>query len=254
MSNNPNMYSPSQPYQPPKPKSNTGIIILIVAAVMAVPMMLACLGIMVALLLPAVQAAREAARRMACSNNEKQIVLALLNYEAAYGAFPPAYTVDAQGNRLHSWRTLILPFIEQQTIYAQIDLNKPWDDPVNLPFSQITIPTYQCPSAVVAANLSTYVVVVDPDGIFSGVTPTRLDEVSDGLSRTLLITEVAADQAVPWMSPNDINLSEFINPPTRGSHHPGGRNIGRADGSVMFFESTASAETMSAMVNMRDGN
>ena len=89
-------------------------------------MLCVCAG----LLLPAVQAAREAARRMSCSNNIKQIGLAMQNYHTAYGTLPPAYTVDAQGRPLHSWRTLILPFIEQQALYGEIDLSKPWNDPV----------------------------------------------------------------------------------------------------------------------------
>ena len=108
-------------------------------------MMLACIGILVGLLLPAVQAAREAARRMQCSNNMKQIALAMHNYEAVYKAFPPAYTTDANGQPLHSWRTLLLPYMEQQALYSQIDLNKPWDDPVNLPFSQVVITHLRLP-------------------------------------------------------------------------------------------------------------
>ncbi len=79
-----------------------------------IPVFLVCSGILAGLLLPAVQAAREAARRVQCSNNLKQIGLALHNYNAAYKSLPPPYTVDANGQKLHSWRTLILPFIEQK--------------------------------------------------------------------------------------------------------------------------------------------
>ena len=90
-----------------------------------------CGGIMAVLLIPAVSSAREAARRMQCSNNLKQIALALHNYHSAYGTLPPAYTIDVDGNRLHSWRTLILPYMEQDALYQQIDFSKPWDDPAN---------------------------------------------------------------------------------------------------------------------------
>ena len=68
---------------------------------------------------------------MQCANNLKQIALALRNYESVYHALPPAYTVDAEGKPLHSWRTLILPYLEQQALYDKIDLSKPWDDPAN---------------------------------------------------------------------------------------------------------------------------
>ncbi len=88
--------------------------------------------VLVALMLPAVRrCAGEAARRSQCKNNLKQIALALHNYEAHYHALPPAYTVDGDGKPLHSWRTLILPYVDQQSLYSRIDLSKPWDDPAN---------------------------------------------------------------------------------------------------------------------------
>ncbi len=75
---------------------------------------IATIGILIALLLPAVQAAREAARRSACSNNLRQIGVALHNYSDTYGCFPPAFTVDQQGQPMHSWRALILPYLPLQ--------------------------------------------------------------------------------------------------------------------------------------------
>src|SRR5687767_11590168 len=83
---------------------------------------IAIIGILVALLLPAVQAAREAARRMQCGNNEKQIGLALHNYHDSYRSFPPG-TVHV--NKL-GWGTLILPFLEQAPLLEQIKLNIPY--------------------------------------------------------------------------------------------------------------------------------
>src|SRR5690242_8873949 len=67
----------------------------------------ACLAILILFLLPATRSVRPAARRSQCVNNMKQIMLALINYEQSYEALPPAYTVDAKGRPLHSWRTLI---------------------------------------------------------------------------------------------------------------------------------------------------
>ena len=89
------------------------------------------LAVAVVLFFPPQRMAREAARRTQCKNNLKQIGLALHNYHDEYGAFPPAYTVDADGKPLHSWRTLLLPYLDQRPLYATIDLTKAWDDPAN---------------------------------------------------------------------------------------------------------------------------
>ncbi len=82
-------------------------------------------GLFVTLMvIPAVSSARPAARRSACMNNIPQISLALINYESANGHFPPPYTTDDDGNPLHSWRVLILPFLEENELYGQINLNR----------------------------------------------------------------------------------------------------------------------------------
>lgn len=73
--------------------------------------MLVCGGLFAAFVTPTLVLARDSSQRMQCSSNVKQIALAVLNYESAYKQLPPAYTVDAEGKRLHSWRTLILPFM-----------------------------------------------------------------------------------------------------------------------------------------------
>src|SRR5437016_2000216 len=111
----------------PKPSSGRRFKFVELLAGLAIFMLL------IALLIPATRSsARPAARRAQCVNNLKQIAQALLNYEQAYGALPPAYTVDAKGRPLHSWRTLILPYLEQEPLYRTIDLSKPWNDPANV--------------------------------------------------------------------------------------------------------------------------
>src|SRR4029453_18405554 len=104
------------------------------------------IGLLIALLLPAVRYSGDAARRSQCSNNLKQIAIALHSYESDYHCLPPAYTVDATGKPLHSWRTLILPFIEQKLLYDKIDLSKPWDDPAIQAAFAANPQVYRCPS------------------------------------------------------------------------------------------------------------
>jgi type II secretory pathway pseudopilin PulG len=120
-------------------------------------------GLGIALLIPAPTRSRVAARRTQCKNNLKQIGLALHNYHEHYGTFPPAYTVDSKGTRLHSWRTLILPYVDQTELFNKIDLSKAWDDPVNAEAAKTELYAYHCPSAPGANNHTSYVVVVGTD-------------------------------------------------------------------------------------------
>jgi prepilin-type N-terminal cleavage/methylation domain-containing protein/prepilin-type processing-associated H-X9-DG protein len=128
---------------------------------------IAIIGILISLLLPAVQKVREAAARAKCANNLKQIGLAALNYESANRVLPPSLTVNlglpagAKGQPgypypgiVHSWATPLLPYIEQQNLYAQYNFSFPWfssplivpGTPNNQAVLQTQIPTFLCPS------------------------------------------------------------------------------------------------------------
>lgn len=236
----------------PPPKSSTGLIIGLVLAGVAIVMLLICVGVLAALLLPAVQSAREAARRAQCSNNLKQIALAMHNYHDVYKAFPPAYTVDENERPLHSWRTLLLPYLDQVALYQKIDLTKPWDDPVNQLVASTVVPVYSCVSTPSAVNPNTvYQVVVDPSGIFTGAAATTLREITDGTSNTLLVVEVPHAQAVPWMSPTDCDLPTFLK--LAQGQHAGRNNVAFADGSVQFFLDDMTAENRAALVSKQGG-
>ncbi|MEM9585890.1 MAG: DUF1559 domain-containing protein [Planctomycetota bacterium] len=247
---NPGGYVP--PGTAPTSQSSS-LVYWIVGFVVAVPLLCGCGGILLGLLLPAVQSAREAARRMACSNNLKQIGLAFHNYHAAYGSLPPAYTVDETGQPLHSWRTLLLPYMGQQTLYSQIDLSKPWNDPVHYQLSQTVIPEYTCPSVPMNPGMTTYLAVVDSSGVMMGSNSVRFRDISDGTSNTLLVVEGNPQDAVNWMSPADTTLSVFVNrQPSQGGGHPGGGHILMCDAAVQFLSDSADRELREAMVT-RDG-
>src|SRR6476620_7242903 len=125
---------------------------------------IAIIGVLVALLLPAVQAAREAARRMQCSNHLKQIGLALQNYHDHYHSLPPAYVADADGKPMHSWRVLILPYLEQKALYDKYNFNEPWNGPNNSKLHNEVVRVFCCPSRPGRqTNTETsYVVVTGP--------------------------------------------------------------------------------------------
>lgn len=219
-------------------------------------------GILVALLLPAVQSAREAARRMQCSNNMKQIMLALHNYHDVYKCFPPAYIADKDGKPMHSWRVLILPFIEQSPLYDQYDFDQPWDSPANLAVASRMPQTYRCPSAPDKGlgNETNYVVIIGdpqqfPQTMFTPNRPIKLREVIDGTSNTIAVVEVR--DGVPWTQPDaDLKFAQMqftINagPNSISSYHPSGANVGFADGSVRFMSSRDS-QSLRSMIQPAD--
>ena len=110
---------------------------------------IAIIGILIALLLPAVQAAREAARRMQCSNNLKQIGLAMHNYHTTHSALPFASGCCYSGSYpspFATWAAMILPFLEQQPLYDTFDFRRPLVDPVNEQAVKTVVSAYICPS------------------------------------------------------------------------------------------------------------
>ena len=168
-------------------------------------------GLALAIVLPLVSPARTPALRNGCLNRTRQLALAIANYESAHGEFPPAYTVDAQGNRLHSWRTLILPYLEQKTLYDQIDFSVPWDDPANKPLSNRQLWAYQCPGHPQAGqgNFTTYVAIVGPETMWPGAQSRRFREVKDGIASTIVIIEIARSD-IAWAEPRDLTVDEIL--------------------------------------------
>ena len=109
---------------------------------------IAIIGMLVAILLPAVQGARSAARRAQCQNNLKQLGIAFTNYEATNSVFPPGVTATGDlHDGEHSGFTHLLPYIEQQTVYDGMNLKESWKSAQNLRFATVPIESYMCPSS-----------------------------------------------------------------------------------------------------------
>jgi prepilin-type processing-associated H-X9-DG protein len=223
-------------------------------------------GLLVALLLPAVQSAREAARRMACTNNLKQIGLAMHNYHDANGAFPAAYVTDATGKPMHSWRVALLPYLGRGDLYDRYNFNEPWDSPNNLMVERQMPDVYRCPSSTSAragSTLTNYVVIVgEPavprqQSVFVPNHWTKLSDIIDGTSNTLLVVETV--NPVSWTCPDtDPTYDQLvaqveIGPSAIGSEHPGGANVVFADGSAQFLPLSIDLQIIRLMVQPSDG-
>jgi hypothetical protein len=158
----------------------------------------------------AVRESSEAARRMQCV--PKQLAIVLLTYHDTYKSFPPAYTTDADGKPLHSWRVLVLPFMEQQRLYEEIRLDEPWDSLHNSQFHGKMPRTYYCPSRPMeeqTTGLTPYQMIIGTDTISNGPNSIKLSDVTRGQSDTLLFVE--ASVSVPWMKPEDLPQSALQN-------------------------------------------
>jgi prepilin-type N-terminal cleavage/methylation domain-containing protein len=181
---------------------------------------IAIIGILVALLLPAVQAAREAARRMSCVNNLCQLSLAVQNYEMTFRVLPPG-TINDTGpiqnqptGYHHNWITQILPYVEEQVIYNHVDFKVGVYDDANLPVRRVAIRVLSCPSSapmsediqwtnyVGCQNDAETPIDKDNHGVFFLNSAVRTLDISDGLSHTLFIAEKIIDPAkdLGWMS------------------------------------------------------
>lgn len=181
---------------------------------------IAIIGILVALLLPAIQAAREAARRIQCNNNLTQLILAVQNYEMAYRVYP-AGTVNEKGPIVdkaegyhHNWLSHLLPYMEQKNTYNYIDFSVGVYDEKNAEVRDVRVATHLCPSnpngsrAVVLTHYAgchhdlDQPIDMDNHGVFFLNSAVRYPDISDGTTQTIFIGEKICDlnKDLGWMS------------------------------------------------------
>ena len=208
----------------------------------------------------AIQSARQAAFSNCCDCHLKQLGIALQNYHDTHKVFPPAFIADADGKPMHSWRVLLLPYLEEQELYKRYRFDEPWDSPHNRKLAdEINVTQFRCPAANGPANETSYVVVCDPETLFPGYHGRSIRDVRDGTSKTISIVEVA-NSGIHWMEPRDLTLDEAlagINPPNRSpaisSSHSGGAMVGWADAHVSFLPNDLAIDKLRALLTASGG-
>ncbi len=235
------------------------------------------IGILIGLLLPAVQAAREAARRLGCLNNLRQIGIGLQNYQEANRTLPPGGVEPIflkPGGRQYAWGAFLLPYIEQMPLYQSIDFSKPYYIGSNVKAAQTPLSVFICPSSTHTDTMlsgglgaSDYGGVYGeritgpndpPKGVLIYDRPIAIEEVRDGTSNTLAVSEDSEMKNAQWINALNvfdvgfaINRAPAIENDIR-SRHPNGANGVFCDGSARFLSEGMQMRVLAAICT-RDG-
>lgn len=198
------------------------------------------------------QSITEATRRSSCAEHLHRIVIAMLLYEREHGTLPPAHTTDASGKPLHSWRTLLLPYLGHNELYAKLRLDEPWDSPHNSQFHTTQLDIYQCPSANLPPGQTSYSVVVGDKTPFGPGQGRALSNFGD---RLLLVYE--RKQSAMWMDPaSDLTSEESVHEFAQllqvggeGCPHPSVFNMALRSGAVRQFSRNADPTVWQGLLN-----
>jgi len=210
-------------------------------------------------MLPAVQKVREAAGRVQEQNNLKQLAIGMHNYHDVNGRFPAAGTTppgNPRGRQLLSWRVAILPYVEQQALYAQFKQDEPWDGPNNIKLLSQMPKVFASPRSVAPPGKTHYQVFTTAETapvktMFGRTVGRRMSEMSDGLSNTIMVVEAA--EPVEWTRPMDLPFDPDDDPPPLGLPGVGGFQAALGDGSVRFFPANTRPEALRIWIGANDG-
>ena len=217
-------------------------------------------GLIAALIVPVYHSAQTATQQSATNANLQVIGAALFAYHGDFGHFPPAYLADDQGQPMHSWRVLLLPYLGHQALYDAYNFSEPWNGPNNSLLQTQMPPVYYSgnPLATTATGSSVttrYAVISGPGAAFDSKLTFTTTDMTDGLPSTILVAEAATP--VHWMAPADIDYSTMgfvVNGPLPpngngiGSDTAGGAFVLTGDGQVHFLPADLFEDTVKALV------
>lgn len=236
---------------------------------------IAIIGILVSLLLPAVQSARAMSQRVSCQNNLKQLALAVRSYDTQQGFLPPGH--DKFGSTEHSWCTWVLPQLELQSVFDKCDFYKKWNHPRNQVVFQYDLQMQLCPTSKKHVDgQGDYAGINGPRGLpglpggwhpdqsyaagmmvpvggYAREAPILSSEVRDGLSNTMMLVEDAGrtDGNQRWADAHQTFAQHGLVNRSRSneifSDHPGGAHIAFGDGHVHFLSEFTEQAVLDAL-------
>ncbi len=232
---------------------------------------LAIIGVLVGLLLPAVQFAREAARQTTCRNHQHQIGLALHSYHNTYRSLPIGSVehrfFGMPERKQFAWSAFLLPFIEQQSLYESVDFDVPYDHSANEVAAAVDVETYLCPTAISKKRVRGEISygglfgerIVDrrpDDGVFLYDQKIAFRDCQDGLSYTIATGEDVLGPDSEWINGGNVFVqSHPINDPTVWvgdneirSLHPAGAMVLFVDGSVQVLNESIDKVILGQMI------
>jgi len=210
-----------------------------------------------------------------CSNNLKQVALAAYLYKDTHGSLPPPIQSKGDGKPGLSWRVTLLPFMEQEPLFKQFDLQQPWDSSFNRPLADaLRWSLYRCNAEMNQRHMDTsYVAITGDDTCWPGDSAVNLGEIPDGAANTILFAETH-DSGILWPEPRDLAYDQLDwrihgtpGNSISSSHGPvieyfdGSRklkqrtkaHVALADGSVRRLSPDVDPEVLKQMANRRDG-
>ena len=219
-------------------------------------------------LFPALQAAREAARRSVCGCcAHNAVFFAMHSYHDLHGTFPPAFIPDEDGHPKHSWRVLLLPYLDRFDLYQQYDFDEPWNGPNNRLLAPAMPHYLRCPAngSPVETGITNYVALVGPETAWPGAEARTSDDFA-GEGKTIILVETFASD-IHWMEPRDLTIDEFVaelapaptflewrlkHPPSQWRYHhcPLGRSVLLSGRLVRFVPGDLSPEAARALAHI----